>query len=68
MPFTMEDFDNWYTREHFPKLTPEERREVLKSLPVEELLGALSAEEMRHYLEQLTAGSPARPRKPRRKK
>src|SRR5438874_4862034 len=25
MPFTLEDFDRWYTKEHFTKLTPEEQ-------------------------------------------
>jgi len=47
MPFTMEDFDNWYTREHFPMLTLEEQREVLERLPPErlrEVLKALPAE------------------------
>src|SRR5262249_8242017 len=33
MAYTMEDFNRDYIKEHFPKLTPEEQREVLKSLP-----------------------------------
>jgi hypothetical protein len=58
-------------------LSPEHRQEVLQSLPAEERLAGLapevrlaglSAEQIRHYLDQLTAGGPARPRKPRRKK
>src|SRR5262249_31421137 len=49
-------------------LTPEQRREVLQSLPPEERLAGLSAEPIRQYLKQLTAGRPAKPRKPRRKK
>jgi hypothetical protein len=49
-------------------LPPEERREVLESLPPEERLAGLSAEQIRQYLDRLTAGRPARPRKPRRKK
>jgi hypothetical protein len=80
MPFTLEDFDRWYTEEHFLKLTPEEqrevlarlsperRREVLESLPLEERLAGLSAEEIRQYLDRLTAGRAAPPRKARRKK
>jgi hypothetical protein len=34
--FTMEDFNRQYVKEHFSRLTPEERREALESLPVEE--------------------------------
>ena len=80
MSYTMEDFVRDYIKEHFPRLTPEERREVLQSLPAaerkevlrslppEERLAGLSAEQIRQYLDQLTAGRPARPRKPRRKK
>jgi hypothetical protein len=79
MSFTMEDFKRQYVKEHFAKLTPEERRqalerlspedrrEVLQSLPAEERLAGLSAEQIRQYLDQLTAGRPAEPRKPRRK-
>jgi hypothetical protein len=80
MSYTMEDFKRDYIKEHFKKLTPEERREalesltpeeqqeVLQSLPPERRLAGLSAEQIRQYLEQLTAGRPGRPRKPRRKK
>jgi len=91
MSYTMEDFKRDYFKEHFAKLTPEERREVLQSLPVkecrdvllwlpaarrreviqslrpEELLAGMSEEQIREYLDQLTAGRPAQPRKPRRK-
>ena len=49
-------------------LPPAERREVLQSLPPEERLAGLSAEQIRQYLDQLAAGRPAQPRKPRRKK
>ena len=55
MPYTMEDFQRQYVKEHFGRLTPEERREALKSLPPEERLAGLSAEEIRQYLDQLTA-------------
>jgi hypothetical protein len=68
MPFTMEDFEREYIKKHFLQLTPEEQREVLQAMPPEELLGVLSAEQIREYLDQLPAGRPARPRKPRRTK
>jgi hypothetical protein len=68
MSFTMEDFQRQYVKEHFPKLTPEEQREVLRSLPAEELLGVLSADQIQKYLDQLAAGRPTKPRTSRRKK
>jgi hypothetical protein len=80
MSFTMEDFQRQYAKEHFARLTPEERREaleslppeerrqVLQSLPPEERLAGLSAEQIRQYLDQLTAQRSAGARKPRRKK
>jgi hypothetical protein len=78
--FTMEDFNRQYIKEHFPQLTAEEQREalralppekqqeVLQALPPENRLAGLSPEQIRQYLEQLTAGKPAGPHKPRRKK
>jgi hypothetical protein len=66
--FTMEDFNRQYTKEHFPQLTPKEREEVLRALPPEERLAGLSEEQIRQYLDRLTAGRPATPRKSRRKK
>jgi hypothetical protein len=45
MPYTMEDFQRQFVKEHFAKLTPEEREDVIKSLPPEERLVGLSAEE-----------------------
>jgi hypothetical protein len=78
--YTMEDVQRWYAKEHFARLTPEEQREafqalppekqqdLLQALPPERLLGVLSPEQIRQYLERLTAGKPAEPRKPRRKK
>jgi hypothetical protein len=56
MPFTMEDFDRWYTKDHFNKLTAEERREALQALTPEqrrEALQALAPEEYREALEAL---------------
>jgi hypothetical protein len=68
MSYTMADFERDYIKEHFPQLTPEEQEEVLRSLPVEKRLAGLSKEQIRQYLDQLTVGHPAKPRKPRRKK
>jgi hypothetical protein len=80
MTYTMEDFNRQYAKDRFKKLTPEEqqellqslppeqRRQVMESLPLEERLAGLSAEQIRQYLEQLSAGRPAARRKPRRKK
>ncbi len=68
MSFTMEDFQRQYAKEHFAKLTPEERREVLESLPPEERLAGLSAEKIRQYLDQLTRDRSAKPPKPGRKR
>jgi hypothetical protein len=69
--YTMEDFNRQYVKEHFAKLTPEERREALELLPPDErqqLLTVLSPEQIRRHLEHLTARRPAQPRKPRRKR
>jgi hypothetical protein len=80
MSYTMEDFRRQYAKEHFAELTPEEQREalealppeklqeVLQALPPEERLAGLSPEQIQQYLNQLTAGKTAGPRKPRRKK
>jgi hypothetical protein len=68
MSFTMADFKRQYFKEEFAKLTPEEQREILQSLPAEELLGVLSAEQIRQYLDQQVVGRPTKPRKPRRKR
>jgi hypothetical protein len=80
MSFTMEDFNRQYVKEHFRKLTVEERREVLQSLPpevqqellqslpAEKRLAGLSAEQIRQYLEKLDPGRPTAARKRRRRK
>jgi len=49
-------------------LLPEKQRELLKALPLEQRLAGLSEEQIRQYLEQLTAHRPAEPPKPRPKK
>src|SRR5207245_955840 len=54
MPFTLEDFDRWYLKEHFAKLMPKEKRELLESLPPEQRLAGLSPEEIRRYLHRMT--------------
>ncbi|MBV9123691.1 MAG: hypothetical protein JO112_10075 [Planctomycetes bacterium] len=80
MAFTMEDFNHQYIKEHFARLTPEEQREalqalppekqqeVLQALPPERRLAGLSQEQIRQYLDRLTGGETAAPRKARRKK
>ena len=68
MSYTMEDFKRDYLKERFLQLTPEKRREVLQSLPPEERLAGLSAEQIRQHLDQLTAARPTEPRKSRRKR
>jgi hypothetical protein len=55
-------------REALERLSPEHRREVMRSLPVEELLGALSPEQIHKYLDRMTASRPEQSRKSRRKK
>jgi hypothetical protein len=49
-------------------LSPQERQQMLQSLSPQERLAGLSAEQIRRYLQRLTAGRAARPRKSRRKK
>jgi hypothetical protein len=68
MSFTMEDFNRQYIKEHFPKLTPEEQEEVLKSMSPERRLAGLSAKEIRQHLDRLTAGRSEATRPRRRKK
>ena len=45
MSYTMEDFRRDAAKKNFAKLTPEERREVLESLPPEERLAGLPPKE-----------------------
>ena len=67
MSFTMEDFQRQYVKEHFPKLTPKEQQEVIQSLPPEVRLAGLSEEQIRQFLERLSARRPDPPPKRRRK-
>jgi hypothetical protein len=55
-------------REVLGALTPEDQEQLLQSLPAEKRMAGLSAEQIREYLDRLTAGSRPSPRKPRRKK
>jgi hypothetical protein len=54
--------------ERLAGLPPEQQEEAMRSLPLERRLAGLSEEQIRQYLDQLTAGRPAPPPKPRRKK
>jgi hypothetical protein len=80
MSYTMQDFQRDYAKEHFAQLSleeqeealqmlpPEKQRKLLRSLPLEERLAGLSAEEIKRYLDQLTAANPAEPSNTRKKK
>lgn len=80
MSYTLEDFNRQYLKQHYARLTPEERRELLQDLPLEEqgellqavpperLLASLSADQIRAYLAKLSPEPPAPPARPRRKK
>jgi len=67
MSYTKADFRCDFVKEHFQQLTPEEQEDMLQSLPPEKRPAGISAEQIRQYLEQLTAGRPAQPRKRRKK-
>jgi hypothetical protein len=54
-------------REALERLSPKQRREVLQALPAEERLAGLPEEQIRQYLERLTAGRPAQPRRRRKR-
>src|SRR5262245_46813059 len=64
MSFTMEDFKRALAKDYFPKLSPEEQKKVLQSLPPEKQLADLSPEQVQEYLDRLTAGRRATRRKP----
>jgi hypothetical protein len=77
MSYTMEDFTRDYMKEHFPELSPKDQEEVLqklpperllKVLPVAERLAGLSEQQIRQYLDQMSAGSRQPRGKSRRKK
>ena len=68
MPYTMEDFQRQFVKDHLPKLSAKDREEVIQALPPEERLAGLSAEQIRRYLERLSPERAARGRKSQRKK
>jgi hypothetical protein len=68
MSYTMEDFKRDVFKKEFAKLTPKEQQEWLQDLSLEQRLAGLSAEQIREYLDRLSAGRPAETHKPRRKK
>jgi len=77
MPFTMEDFERQFIKKRFPRLSPEDKEELLKSmppeerlagLPLEERLTGLTDEQIQQYLARRSTDVPSRPRKPRKKK
>jgi hypothetical protein len=45
MPYTMQDFIRDYIKEHLPELPRDQRVDVLRSLPAEELLAGVPVEE-----------------------
>lgn len=54
MPYTWADFNRDFIKEHFSELTPQARREILQSLPVEvhrDLLQSLSPEERKSFVQ-----------------
>jgi hypothetical protein len=57
MPYTMEEFQRQFVKEHFPKLTPQERKDVIKSLPPEErkdVIKSLPPEERKDVIKSLS--------------
>ena len=79
MSHSLKDFQLEYMKEHLPELTPQQRAEVLQALPPEARLAGLSPEarlaglsveqmeQIRQYLDQVTAVRSTRSR-PRRRK
>jgi hypothetical protein len=56
MPYTMADFNRDYIKEHFTRLSPEERRDLLNSLPTRErrdVLQSLPTRDRRELLQSL---------------
>jgi hypothetical protein len=62
MTYTMEDFKRDFIKQHFAQLTPQEQREAL------ELLSPEQRQQIREYLDHLSAPRPEPRRKSRRKK
>jgi hypothetical protein len=68
MSYTMADFERDYFKKRFAKLTVDQQQQWLGSVPMEARLAGLSVDEIRQYLDRVTAGRPTGPRKPRRRK
>jgi hypothetical protein len=68
MAYTWKDFERDYVKRFFPKLTPQEKEEALKDVPVEERLQGLSEEQIRQYLEKISTKHNTPAPKKRRKK
>jgi hypothetical protein len=51
--YTMADFEREYMKKHLPKLTPQERAEVLQALPPNERLAGLTPQERANLLQAL---------------
>ena len=66
--FRLRGFKREQVRQMLESLPQEEQQKVFQSLPLEKRLAGLSVEEIRHYLDQLTAGHTTEARKPRRKR
>ncbi len=66
MSYTMADFRREYAVDKLTQMTPEQRREFLRSLLHERLEG-LTPEEIAKYLEKLRSKPSASKGKPRRK-
>jgi hypothetical protein len=67
MSYTMADYRRDSAKEYLKELTPEEQREVLRGLTIEECLAGLSTEEITAYLKKLKSKRPSRKGRPRRK-
>jgi hypothetical protein len=67
MPYTMQDFQREYAKEHFKDLTPEQQQELLQSLSPEVRLAGLSPEEIEQALRKLKAEGSSPTRKKRRR-
>ena len=68
MPYTMEDFQRDYAKEHFKDLTPEEQQELIQIMSPEQRLAGLSPQEIEQALEKLKAERAAQTRKKRRRR
>ena len=67
MSLTMQEFERDYIAKRLPKLSPEDRRKAVESLPLEERLAGLSEEEIREYLRKHASKKTDTPPKSKRK-